>query len=92
MDKISLCLSTFLDPVGSSDLAAHPHPSQLPSSSARETGFALKSQTQPLCLLTLMICICRLETGKQYIVCANSLSFTRFLSLYTFYLYRICAV
>uniref|UniRef100_A0A8D2ASV6 Uncharacterized protein n=1 Tax=Sciurus vulgaris TaxID=55149 RepID=A0A8D2ASV6_SCIVU len=44
VDKFSLCLSTFLDPVGSSDLVTHPHPSQLPSSPARGTGFTLKSQ------------------------------------------------
>lgn len=41
----------------------------------------------------LMICICRIETGKQYInVCANFPSLLHLLSLFTFYLYRMCAV
>lgn len=41
----------------------------------------------------LMICICRIETGKQYInVCANFPSLLHLLPLFTFYLYRMCAV
>lgn len=53
-----------------------------------------KSKPSPrFCSPGVMICICRIETGKQYInVCANFCSLPRLLPLFTFYLYRMCAV
>jgi len=59
-----------------------------------ERTWLRKSKPSPrFCSPGVMICICRIETGKQYInVCANFRSLPRLLPLFTFYLYRMCAV
>lgn len=71
---------------GSSGLAAHHCLSQQP---CEGNTFCPGLVSVPS---GIMICVCRLETGKQYInVCANSHSLAH-LHLTIFYLYRMCAI